>query len=149
MGSVARTDGVLRKASIIMALIGLVDSLYLAYIKLSNQIGICGIGECEVVNSSKYAEVAGIPIALLGAGAYLLIAVLLGWGHHLNPLGQSASLWVFGITLVGVLYSIYLTYIEVAVLHAICPYCVVSAVVMAFLFVLAIVRLFMEPVAEE
>ena len=54
---------------------------------------------------------------------------------------ENSPILVFGMTLVGVLYSIYLTYIELAVLHAVCPYCVVSGIAMLVLFLLAILRL--------
>ena len=65
-------------ASIILALIGLVDSVYLTWIKITNQEAICSsIGDCEAVNTSVYSEIAGIPIAFLGVGAYLaMIAAL-------------------------------------------------------------------------
>jgi uncharacterized membrane protein len=135
-------DRSLRITSIVLAAIGLVDAAYLTWIKLSNSYAICGpIGDCESVNTSRYAEIGGVPIALLGAGAYLLILILL----LLEPQGgvwkEYGSMMVFGISFAGVLFSAYLTYIEVAVLHAICPYCVLSAIVMVILLILAITRL--------
>ena len=132
----------IRTVSIGLASSGLIDSIYLTWVKVTNRYALCGpIGDCESVNSSRYSEIGGVPIALLGAGAYLLIIVLLA----LEPRG---SIWmeyspyvVLGITIAGSLYSIYLTYLEVAVIHAICPYCVVSAVVIIALFILSLVRL--------
>lgn len=132
----------IRIVSIVLASIGLIDSIYLTWVKVTNRYALCGpIGDCESVNSSRYSEIGGVPIALLGAGAYLLIIVLLA----LEPRG---GIWmeygpyvVLGITIAGSLYSIYLTYLEVAVIHAICPYCVVSAVVIIALFILSLVRL--------
>ncbi len=56
---------------------------------------------------------------------------------------------LFGITLVGVLYSAYLTYVELAILHAVCPYCVVSAIVMVILFVAMLIRLKEDFAPEE
>src|SRR4030066_131585 len=76
-----------RIAAIVLALVGLADSAYLAYVKLTNQLASCSnLGDCETVNSSRYSEIGGVPIALLGAAAYLII---LGAG----ALDQPGSRW--------------------------------------------------------
>ncbi|MBI3159104.1 MAG: vitamin K epoxide reductase family protein [Chloroflexi bacterium] len=135
-----------RRLSILIAGIGLVDSAYLAWIKLSNNEILCaGIGECDVVNSSIYAEIGGIPIALLGAAAYAFLIFLYIVETRAGFWADNAGILNFGLTLAGVLYSAYLTYIEVAVLKAICPFCVVSAVAMLALFVLAVWRMLAAP----
>lgn len=134
--------GYLRLISIILAVIGLLDSAYLTWVKIAHTEVYCGgSGDCQTVADSIYAEVAGIPIALFGMGAYLAILVLLYLEGRDDFWRQNSPLLIFGITLAGTLYSIYLTYIEIAVIYAICPYCVVSAVVMALLFIIAIVRM--------
>jgi uncharacterized membrane protein len=133
-----------RVGSLILAGIGLVDSLYLTYVKLTNSYAICGpIGDCESVNSSSYAEIAGIPIALLGAGAYLVIILLVLTEQRGEFWEEYAPIFVFGLSFAGVLYSAYLTYLEIFVLRAICPYCVVSAIVLVLLLVLSSARLFL------
>jgi uncharacterized membrane protein len=125
-----------------LAAIGLVDSAYLAWLKLADRTAVCaGIGDCEAVNTSPYSEVAGIPIALLGAAAYLTVLLLLGWERRSPDRAQTARLGVFGIGLAGTLYSVYLTYLEIAVLRAICPFCVVSAVCMAGLLGVGVLRM--------
>jgi len=136
---------ILRIASIILALIGLLDSVYLSYVKLAHSQVYCGTsGDCEAVANSPYAEIAGIPIAFLGVGAYATILLL----HYLENRGgfwrANASMIVFGISLSGTLYSAYLTYLEIAVIRAICPYCVVSAVVMLLLLGISVIRLWRE-----
>lgn len=134
-------DSLFRKLSTGLAVIGLLDSLYLTGVKFTGRYALCGpIGDCESVNSSIYSEVYGIPIALLGAIAYLVILIaLLSEGK--TKIGQeNTRLVVFGISLVGVIYSIYLTYIEIAVLKAICPYCVLSAIILVILLVLSTLR---------
>ena len=139
-------NGKFRLSSFILAGIGFVDSLYLTYVKLSNSYAICGpIGDCESVNTSKYAEIAGIPIALLGVGAYLIIILLLLMENRGDYWAEYGPIMVFGISLAGVLYSAYLTYVEIYVLRAICPYCVVSAVVLVLLLALATTRLVRDP----
>ncbi len=123
-------DQKLRYFSLILAAIGFIDSLYLAYVKLSHGQAYCGgLGECETVNNSPYSEVGGFPIALLGMGAYIVIILLLSLETRSGFWRSNTRLFVFGLSLIGILYSIYLTYIEIAVLYAICPYCVVSAIV--------------------
>jgi uncharacterized membrane protein len=135
-------DKKIQLASIVLAFIGLADSIYLTFVKFSGQYALCGsIGDCESVNSSRYSEIGGIPIALLGAIAYLLIILLLLTENRNKFLEEYSRLFVFGISLVGVLYSIYLTYLEVAVLKAICPYCVISALILVVLLVLSSIRL--------
>jgi uncharacterized membrane protein len=139
-------DERLRLVSAILAVIGLLDSLYLTWAKLTHTAVICGgSSECQTVNDSPYAEIAGIPISLLGMGAYIVILVLLYLDKRGRFWDEYSKIFVFGITLAGVLYSAYLTFIEVAVIYAICPYCVVSAVVMLLLFIIAIVRLVQSP----
>ena len=129
-------------ASIVLAGLGLVDALYLSWIKLTGTTASCaGIGDCESVNNSRYAVVAGIPITLLGSAAYLAILVLLFLDGSRADWRDQLRLGVFGIALVGTLYSAYLTYVELAVLKAVCPFCVVSAVAMTILLLLSIVRL--------
>jgi uncharacterized membrane protein len=135
-------DSKLYQIALIVAGIGFLDSLYLSWVKIVNSQVYCGkSGQCETVNNSPYSEIGGIPIAYLGLGAYLVILALL-YIEMRSPFWQeNFPLALFGISLVGVIYSAYLTYIEIAVLHAICPYCVVSAIAMVLLFIIAIIRL--------
>lgn len=129
-------------ASVGAALIGLVDSLYLTWYKLGGTVPLCeGFGDCDAVNNSRFAEIGGIPIALLGAGAYLVILGLHGaeWKNVLDS--ETANLGVFGLGLAGTLYSAYLTYIELFVLRAVCPFCVLSAVAITVIFGASIARL--------
>ena len=137
------TNEKLRWTSIVVAVIGIIDALYLSYVKIAHQEVYCGgSGACDTVNNSPYAEISGIPIAYLGLGAYILILVLLFLEKRGEFWANYSPMIVFGMTLAGMLYSIYLTYIELAVLHAVCPYCVVSAIAITVLFILSLVRLF-------
>ena len=137
------TNNIFRWASIVVAVIGLIDSIYLSYVKIANTEVYCGgSSACDTVNNSPYAELAGIPIAYLGLLAYIVILILLLVEDRGDFWGEYSPLIVFGMTLAGSLYSIYLTYIEVAVLKAICPYCVVSAIAMLLLLIFSIVRLY-------
>lgn len=132
-----------RSLSIILSVIGLVDAIYLYIIKISNNKNLClqGIGDCWSVNISRFSEVGGIPISLFGAAAFLAIIVLI-WLEGKNQfIDQYGPTLIFGITLFGTIYSIYLTYVEIYILRAICPFCVISAVMMVSLFVIAVTRI--------
>ncbi|RME86896.1 MAG: vitamin K epoxide reductase family protein, partial [Anaerolineae bacterium] len=94
--------------------------------------------------TSRYSEIFGVPIALLGALAYLTIVVLHLLETRSSFFAENGPLMIFGISLVGVLYSAYLTYLEAAVIHAWCPYCVLSALAITLIFALSITRLARE-----
>ncbi|HLE73407.1 MAG TPA: vitamin K epoxide reductase family protein [Anaerolineales bacterium] len=131
----------LRKVLVGLSLIGLVDSIYLTYVKLVSS-GLCVAGEgCEIVNSSIYSQINGIPVAALGAVAYASMLVVLLLEDRVNFIEFNSPLIVFGMSLFGVLYSAYLTYLEIYVIRAICPFCVLSAVVLSIMLVLSGVRL--------
>jgi|YelNatPaOPRAMG01_1025707.scaffolds.fasta_scaffold01942_12 uncharacterized membrane protein len=131
---------------VVAAVIGLVDSVYLTWIKFTHNEASClvGIGNCEAVNTSRYAEIGGIPIALLGALAYLILLVLVLLEVRKAISAENSSTLIFGIGLAGFLYSLYLTYLELMVIKAICPFCILSAVAMTAIFILAVVRLFLN-----
>lgn len=128
--------------SVALAALGLLDSIYLTWIKLANATIACSnIGDCETVNSSRYSELAGIPIAALGAAAYLAILLMLLLDRKPSERSELLRLGVFGLALTGTLYSAYLTYLELVVLRAICPFCVASAIILTALLVLSVLRI--------
>ena len=136
-------DRKLKITLLVVALIGLIDSLYLTWIKLSHNEAVClpGVGNCETVNSSRYATFYGIPIALLGVGAYATILLVVYLEQRGGFWAEYGRMIVFGLGLIGVLYSAFLTYIEFFVLHAICPFCVISAIAVLSIFILNLLRL--------
>jgi uncharacterized membrane protein len=110
----------------VLAAAGLLISAYLTWVHFAQVAPVCvgGSGGCETVQSSRYASVLGVPVAVLGLVGYtglLFSAVLRGeLGVYLG----------FLIALIGTLFSVYLTYLEVFVIHAICQWCVASAAIM-------------------
>lgn len=127
---------------LISAIVGFVDSLYLGWLKITGNTAACSqIGDCDAVNSSPYAMIGDVPIAFIGALGYALIIVMIYVDIRRPSWAENVSLVLFGVTLVGLIYSAYLTYLEVAIIHAICPFCVLSAVLMSFLFVLSFLRM--------
>ena len=89
---------------------------------------------CSTVNTSVYSTVYGIPVAVLGLAGYASIAALALLSRQRADIRRWLALAVFGVSLVGVLYSAYLTYLELYVIHAICPWCVLSAALMTVIF---------------
>jgi uncharacterized membrane protein len=133
----------MRLAVSILAAVGFIDSLYLTWIKLSHNQALCiqGVGNCWTVNNSKYADWNGIPIALIGALGYALILVFNILESKTDFFENNGRIIIFGLVLIGFLFSAYLTFIEFAVLHAFCPFCGLSALIMLVLFILSIIRL--------
>jgi uncharacterized membrane protein len=104
-----------------------------------------GAGGCHNVNFSPYSEIGGIPVSVFGMAAYLVIAGILLLEPRLMIAQENGSLVIFGISLAGVAFSAYLTWLEIYVIHAICPFCVASAVIISLIFILAIIRLIKQP----
>ena len=111
---------------IILSLLGIFLSGYSLYAHYSpNPSTICNFSEtfsCDAVNKSQYAEIAGIPVALVGFGGYALLA-LLSFGILK---GKTFHKDLFWFSLAGFLFSLYLTYLEAFVIHAWCPVCLLS-----------------------
>jgi uncharacterized membrane protein len=127
----------LRLATAVLAAIGVGIAGYLTYVHYAgiNPICVAGSGGCEKVQTSKWADLGGIPVAVLGLASYVCILASL-----LLPedLGQMVAVL---LSLVGVGFSAYLTYRELFTIHAVCQWCVASAVVMALLAVVSVARL--------
>lgn len=123
------SDRTLRALCLGLCAAGLVVAGYLTVVHYSDQATVCvgGGGSCERVQDSEYADLVGIPVALLGLVGYVAIgaAVLLP--------GERARLTAATLALAGFGFSAYLTYVEVFVIDAICQWCVASAVLMTAL----------------
>jgi uncharacterized membrane protein len=129
--------------TLLFSIIGFLDSIYLLIIKLTHNPLLCieGIGDCWTVNTSRYSEVFGIPLGLLGALGYLLISMLLFIIRYNTALERGTRYTLFGVSLIGFIYSLYLTYIEIYILKAVCPFCILSAIMMTLIFTASIINL--------
>jgi uncharacterized membrane protein len=127
----------------LLALAGMGVSGYLTWAHLAGQSVACGQSrDCDIVQQSVYSEVGGIPVALLGLVAYTTLLVLtLLRGRIPEDLDSYIPLAIFGISLIGVLYSAYLTYLELVVIYAICRWCISSAIIITVIFLLSLVDL--------
>jgi uncharacterized membrane protein len=127
----------LRITLLVLAVIGLAVASYLTYIHYAGIKPLCGTngGGCEIVQTSVYSKLAGVPVALIGLLGY--IAIL---GSVLVPETENSRLATMAFTLVGFGFSAYLTYRELFSIHHICEYCVSSAVIVTILMCLSIWR---------
>jgi uncharacterized membrane protein len=110
----------LRRATAVLALAGVAIAGYLTWVHYAGLQPFCvgGGGSCERVQSSKWSELAGIPVAVLGLAGYALLLALVGAG-----------------------FSAWLTYVELAKIDAICQWCAASAAIMVLLAVVSVMRL--------
>ena len=126
----------------IFSILGAMDALYLLIYKLTGNNQMClGNGGCHNVNFSSYSEIYGIPVSALGLVAYLVIIGIVVLEPRIRLVEENGPLALFGISLVGVAFSAYLTYLEYFVIHAVCPFCITSAIIITLIFILAIIRL--------
>jgi uncharacterized membrane protein len=143
--SYTKNDNILRWVSIGLAILGVLDALYLLILKFTQAEAMCvGNHGCITVNNSIYSEIYGIPVSAFGIAAYLAIGLILFLAPKMKLARQAGPLTVFGLGLIGVIFSAYLTYIEAYVIHAFCPFCIASAIIITLIFILAIIRLIQQ-----
>jgi len=126
-------------ASALLALAGIGVSAYLSAKRLSGGSLVCTRwAQCDTVNNSVYAVMYGVPVAFLGLAGYLALLVLALIALTSNGTAQRRVLLVsFLLALGGVGFSLYLTYLELYVIHAVCSWCVASAIIITLLMLFA------------
>jgi len=130
-----------------LSFIGFIDSTYLTWYHYAYRFVPCEAGGCEVVLTSKYSEIFGFPTAGLGAMYYLTVflGALLFLKTKDSFLGikpQRILNIVSHLTIVGIVTSIFLVYIQLAILFSICPYCMFSAATSTLMFLISIPHIF-------
>ena len=129
-----------RMAAALLSLTGLFISAYLYLYKIG-KIGslACGTGGCETVQWSQWSRVAGIEVSLVGLLGYGSLLVLClaalqpSMVHRREP-----TLLLAVLSAIAVLFTVYLTYLELFVIHAICRWCVASGVIIVGIFILSL-----------
>lgn len=135
----------LKLTMIVLTVIGLGVASYLTYVHYSGIKVACTAGEsCTKVQTSQYSKLAGVPVALIGLLGY--VAIL---GSLLLPESENSRLATMVLTLVGFGFSAYLTGRELFSIHAICEWCVSSAVILTILTCLALWRFLRGDVAPR
>jgi uncharacterized membrane protein len=132
-----------RQAIALLALVGLFVALYLWLHALGFGGPIkCGTGGCDTVQTSPWAVFLGLPVAFYGVVGYA--AVLVVSLVALRPAALLERKWnvvLVGLATVGVLFTAYLTYLELFVIHAICRWCVGSAVIITATWIVSLLAL--------
>jgi uncharacterized membrane protein len=129
------TERRLRTAIALFALAGAAVAAYLVYARYTHTQIACTTGGCETVQHSKYAKLAGIPVAVLGLAAYLAV-----FATALSARVEAAAIGA-AIALGGLAFAVYLIVVQVAVIDAICQWCIASDAILAVLAVLCCTRL--------
>jgi uncharacterized membrane protein len=117
-------------ATLVLSLLGIAVATYLTIVHYRQDLLVCSLNHgCETVQKSSYAVVAGIPIAILGLAMYVALLGLTVLRARRPDRQDWGTMAAFAIAFAGVLYAGYLTYVELFVLHAICQWCVGSAII--------------------
>jgi uncharacterized membrane protein len=115
----------------VLGLLGLFVAGYMTYVEATYTPAVCGpVGDCNAVQNSPYARLFGVlPVGLLGMLGYVGILAAWGWGRlRRDRMAEYMPVVVLGLTAFGTLFSVYLTYLEIFVIHAVCIWCITSAV---------------------
>lgn len=123
----------------LISAVGLTDALYLTITHYTNALVPCSFSHgCETVLHSQYSEILGIPVAAMGIVFYIVALVLI-----VHFLRHKTYHWIFfAWTAIGLASTLYLFYIQAAVLHAFCQYCLLSAATSTSLFVIGAILQF-------
>jgi uncharacterized membrane protein len=134
---------ILRMSAALLSLLGLFIAAYLYLYKIG-KIGslACGTGGCETVQWSPWSQFAGLDVALVGVIGYAgLLALSLAALQPGLATRRGPAVLLAALAGIGVLFTVYLTYLELFVIHAICRWCVASAVVILAIFAVALLEL--------
>jgi uncharacterized membrane protein len=139
----------LKQFTIALTLIGLAVASYMTIYKYTNdelRAAMCvGSQGCSVVNASGYSEVNGIPVAVVGVIGYLSILAALYLETRPGFFQENGSMILFGLTLIGFLFTVWLIFVEVALIKALCPFCLISQLMMTLIFILTVIGVIKQP----
>jgi len=127
-------EGNLRAAIAALALTGAGIAAYLTYARYSGTQIACATGGCETVQNSRYALVAGVPVAVIGLAGYL---VLLGSAAFRSATAAAVGV---GCAAVGLVFGAYLLVAQISLIHAVCQWCVASDAIMTLISIAALWR---------
>lgn len=117
----------LMRVAAVLSGLGILLAAYLTWVHFNSGLLVCGLGDCHTVQASEYATIGPLPVAVLGLGMYAIV-FLANLREPAQPdRAMALAITAFGVLLAGTLYAGYLTWLEVAVIRAICQWCVASA----------------------
>lgn len=129
------SERALRVGAVAVALFGAAVSAYLLYARYADASIVCATGGCETVQSSRYAEVLGLPVAGLGLLGFLTLAVAAALRGELARTVQTV------VALAAAAFSAYLLYVQFELIGETCDWCLLSDVAVSIVAVLALLRL--------
>ena len=135
---------------VILSLLGIGIAGYLSWVKFTDTTAFCGgIGDCSSVQNSAYAYLLGIPVAYLGLLMYIALLAVSIFNLRAPDYREWGDLILFGLATAAFVFSAYLTYTELFLIRAICPWCVASFVNLTIILILAASLVFARPVETE
>ena len=129
------TERRLRTAIAALAVLGAGIAAYLTVAHLTHTQVACVTGGCETVQSSKYSELVGVPVAAIGLAGYALIGATAGFRSDVARVTGAAA------ALAGFVFAVYLIYVQIGVIGAVCQWCLTSDVLLALLVAATFLRL--------
>jgi uncharacterized membrane protein len=139
-------DKRLKQVIVALTVLGVLVSIYMTIFKLTNNENMCiGSHGCSIVNASGYSSVRGIPVAVFGVLGYLSILVLFYLETKPGFFQTNGSMLLFTVTLAGFLFTLWLVFVEVALIKAYCPFCITSQISMTIIFILTVIRVIKQP----
>ena len=125
----------LRTAIAALAVLGAGIAAYLTVAHLTHTQVACVTGGCETVQSSRYSELVGVPVAAIGLAGYALIGATAGFRTDVaRVIGAAAAL-------AGFAFAVYLIYVQIGVIGAVCQWCLTSDMLLALLVAATFLRL--------
>lgn len=126
----------------VLALLGLLVAIHLSLneLNISGNTACLGGGTgCDTVNESAYVDMLGIPVAVIGVIGYsAILIVTLGWMTRRELAQVPVGLILIALSGIGFLFSLFLTYLELFQIDAVCTWCMTSAALMTAIFVLSL-----------
>ena len=139
-------DKRLSQLAIALTILGLLVSIYMTIYKITSNENMCiGSKDCSVVNASRYSEVNGIPVSVIGMAGYAAILAVLWLERKPGFFQRNGTMIFFALSVTGFLFTVYLIFLEVALIKAYCPFCITSQVAMTLIFIISVIRLIKQP----
>ena len=142
-------DKRLKQVIVALTVLGLLVAIYMTVFKFTNpelQAAMCvGSHGCVAVNGSAYSSIRGIPVAVFGVLGYLSILALLYLETKPGFFQTNGMMLQFAVTLTGFLFTVWLIFVEVALIKAYCPFCITSQISMTIIFILTVIRVIQQP----
>ena len=133
-----------RTIILVFIAIGIGITSYLTYVKITAVPTVCvegGAFNCDVVQNSSYAKLMGIPVAYLGLATYLTLAILVTLENRVGILREYGAMLTFGVALFAFLFSVWLVYVQVFRLEALCIWCLGHEISITIIFLMSLIRL--------